>query len=124
MYTGLKVDGNKAVLSFEHVGKGLVSFAMVPTLEQKNAKTAQVLAAWRVKEGTEGAPLIGFTIAGADQKFHPAKAEISGKTVVVTSEAVAAPVAVRFGWADHPVCNLFNRDGLPASPFRTDAFPR
>lgn len=80
-------------------------------------------AAWRVKDQSEGAPLVGFTIAGKDQVFHRAKAEIAGKTVVVRSEAVADPIAVRYGWADHPVCNLFNRAGLPASPFRTDDFP-
>ena len=60
-------------------------------------------------------------MAGADGAFHPARAEIRGKTVVVTSEAVPQPVAVRYGWANVPDGNLFNKAGLPASPFRTNA---
>ncbi len=122
-YMGLKIEGNKAILSFDHADGSLVSRELVPTAERKNPKTEQVTAAWRVKDQSEGAPLVGFTIAGKDQVFHRAKAEIAGKTVVVRSEAVADPIAVRYGWADHPVCNLFNRAGLPASPFRTDDFP-
>ena len=86
-------------------------------------KDGSTQAEWRVKEGSEGAELSGFAGAGADLKFHPAKAEIVGDTVVVTSEQVTAPVAVRYGWANHPLTNLFNRDGLPASPFRTDIRP-
>ena len=64
--------------------------------------------------------LKGFTIAGADKKFVPAKAEIKGNTVVVWSDEIASPVAVRYGWANVPDVNLFNQEGLPASPFRTD----
>jgi sialate O-acetylesterase len=116
-YSGVKIGGNKAVLSFDHIGSGLVSYPMVATDQRKNG------AAWRVENKSEGAPLVGFTICGKDQVFHHAKAEIQGKTVVVSCDAVADPVAVRYGWADHPVCNLFNREGLPASPFRTDNFP-
>jgi sialate O-acetylesterase len=121
-YKSLKVDGNKAVLSFDHAGSGLVTRELIPTLERKN-KNGDVAAAWRVKDNSEGAPLIGFTVCGKDQKFYNAKAAIDGKTVVITCEAVSEPTAVRYGWADHPLCNLFNRDGLPASPFRTDDLP-
>jgi sialate O-acetylesterase len=119
MYKDVKIDGKKAILSFDHVHGGLVGKEMVPTLERKGQY------AYRVKEGTTGgtAPLVGFTVCGKDKVFHPAQAEIVGETVVVTSEKVDAPEAVRYGWANHPVCNLFNRDGLPASPFRTDSFP-
>ena len=121
IYKSVKFDGNKAVLTFDHVGGGLVGKEMVPTRERKT-KSGAVVAAWRVKEGANtSAPLIGFTMAGKDKAFHNAKAEIVGDTVVVTSDAVAEPSAVRFGWAQHPLCNLFNREGLPASPFRTDA---
>jgi sialate O-acetylesterase len=116
-YTGFKIDGNKIVLSFDHVGQGLVGYEMIATDQRKNG------AAWRVKDRETNAPLIGFTICGKDSVFHPAKAEIVGTTVVVSSEMVPEPVHVRYGWADHPVCNLFNRDGLPASPFRTDNLP-
>jgi sialate O-acetylesterase len=89
------VDG-KAVLSFKHVGKGLEA---------------------------RGGPLTGFTIAGEDLKFHNAQAEIKDGKVYVSCEEVKHPVAVRYGWANCPVVNLWNQDGLPASPFRTDDFP-
>ena len=62
-----------------------------------------------------------FAIAGVDQKFYWAKAEIKGDKVIVWSEKVANPVAVRYAWADNPGdANLYNKEGLPASPFRTD----
>ena len=65
----------------------------------------------------------GFAIAGEDKKFVWADAKIDGDTVVVCSEKVAEPVAVRYAWADNPDCNLYNKAGLPASPFRTDDWP-
>jgi sialate O-acetylesterase len=64
---------------------------------------------------------MGFVIAGDDGKFAWADATIDGDTVVVSSPKVAKPVAVRHGWADNPPVNLYNKAGLPASPFRTDA---
>ena len=69
--------------------------------------------------------LVGFTLAGKDGKFAPAKAIIKGDTVVVTSETVPEPVAVRYGWVNFakPTLNLFNKEGLPATPFRTDDTP-
>jgi sialate O-acetylesterase len=96
VYESMKVDGDKAVLSFTHLGGGLVC---------------------------KGEKLTGFAIAGEDQKFVNADAVIKGDTVVVSSPMVAKPVAVRFGWANYPVVNLFNKEGLPATPFRTDEFP-
>ena len=78
----------------------------------------------------------GFAVAGADKKFVPAQAEIVERTaddkpigvanrnqVVVWSDAVSDPVAVRYAWADNPVCNLQTVLGLPANPFRTDDWP-
>lgn len=64
--------------------------------------------------------LKGFTIAGKDKNFIPAKAEIQGDTVVVSAEGITDPQAVRYGWANVPDVNLYNQEGLPASPFRTD----
>ena len=93
MFDGVKIKDGKATLTFSHVGGGLVA---------------------------KGGPLKGFTMAGPDKVFLPAQAEIRGKTVVVTSDVVPAPVAVRYGWANVPEGNLFNKAGLPASPFRTD----
>jgi sialate O-acetylesterase len=71
-------------------------------------------------EAKGGGALTGFTMAGADDNFVPAEARIEGSTVVVSSPQVSSPVAVRYGWADDPVCNLVNQEGLPASPFRSD----
>lgn len=67
--------------------------------------------------------LKGFAIAGPDRVFHWAEADIEGNKVVVHSSKVPFPVAVRYGWADNPECNLVNEAGLPASPFRTDDWP-
>jgi sialate O-acetylesterase len=89
----MRLEKDRAVLSFQHQGKGLI---------------------------TQGGALTGFTIAGADGKFVPAQAVIEGSTVAVSSEKVTQPTAVRYGWAFVPEGNLFNREGLPAAPFRTD----
>ncbi len=94
VFKSMSVEGARAVISFTHTGAGLI--------------------------GKENA-LKGFTMAGADGKFLPARAEINGSTVVVTAEKVTKPVAVRYGWAMVPDGNLFNREGLPAAPFRTDS---
>jgi sialate O-acetylesterase len=59
----------------------------------------------------------GFEVAGADGKFVPATATIEGETVLATNPNVAEPIFVRYGWANSPECKLFNREGLPASPF-------
>ncbi|MGA2061203.1 MAG: sialate O-acetylesterase [Thermoguttaceae bacterium] len=93
LFESMKVEGNKALISFAHAGGGLVA-----------------------KDGE----LKGFTIARVDKKFVPAKAEIKGNTIVVWSDEITSPVAVRYGWSNVPEVNLFNREGLPASPFRTD----
>jgi sialate O-acetylesterase len=89
--------GKEVVLHFAHVDGGLVA--------------------------KDGEPLKGFSIAGADRKFVWADAKIEGETVVVSSDKVAEPVAARYAWADNPICNLYNKAGLPASPFRTDGWP-
>ena len=65
----------------------------------------------------------GFTVAGKDRRFFEADARIEGNRVVVSSPSVAEPVAVRYGWADNPACNLYDGTNLPASPFRTDDWP-
>lgn len=67
----------------------------------------------------KGGSLTGFEIAGADRKFVPAEAAIEGATIVVSSPSVSAPVSVRYAWSDDPRCNLYNAEGLPASPFRS-----
>jgi sialate O-acetylesterase len=67
-----------------------------------------------------GEPPVGFAVAGADRVFHFAKARIEGDSVVVWSERVPKPVAVRYAWATNPVCNLYNSEDLPMFQFRTD----
>jgi len=122
MYSAFKIEGNKAVVTFDHIGSGLISREMVPTLERKNKAGGSDGFAWRAKDDSTNAPLVGFTICGKDMVFHNAKAEIARGAVIVSSDLVQEPIAVRYGWANHPICNLFNREGLPASPFRTDEF--
>jgi len=68
----------------------------------------------------KGNALTDFEIAGSDKKYVPAKAVIQGDKIIVSSELIANPATVRMGWSNVPHVNLFNIDGLPASPFRTD----
>jgi len=95
-YDKMKVKKDQVILKFDNIGGGLEA---------------------------RGGALRGFTICGPDRKFAWAMAEIEGDTVVVQSPMVLEPVAVRYGWSDYPIVNLYNREGLPASPFRTDDFP-
>ena len=97
LYQSAEAEDGKLRIHFEDIGSGLAT--------------------------RDGQPPSEFTIAGADRKFVPAQAKIDGDAVVVWSEAVAAPAAVRMGWHDTAQPNLINREGLPASPFRTDDWP-
>ena len=94
LYKSSKVEGNKIRISFDHVGSGLAS--------------------------RDGKPLNWFQIAGADKKFVDAQAKIDGATVLVWSDQVAKPAAVRLGWNQEAEPNLMNKEKLPASSFRTD----
>ena len=68
--------------------------------------------------------VLGFTIAGADRQWHHAQAKLrDGTTIEVWNDAVSEPVAVRYAWADNPICNVYTTDGLPLTPFRTDDWP-
>ncbi len=97
-YGSMETDDGKIVVSLENVGEGLKAFD-VPDLK-------------------------GFTISGSDRQFVPAEARIVGRDKVeVWSDTVSDPVAVRYAWADNPVCNLYSRAGLPVTPFRTDDWP-
>lgn len=97
MYASHDIHGSKVTLKFTHTGKGLAF---------KN-----------------GDKLQGFMVAGADKNFVWADAAIDGATIIVSSKDVPQPVAVRYAWSDQfPWANLFNQDGLPAIPFRTDSW--
>ena len=70
-----------------------------------------------------GGPPKGFALAGSDRVFYPAEATMRGSAITITSDSVASPVAVRYGWAKNPIVNLYNQADLPAVPFRTDDWP-
>ena len=98
VYKSMTVENGKVRLRFDCTGSGLAS--------------------------RNGEPLKGFALSGEDRKFVWAEARIEGKNeVVVLSEKVPNPVTVRYAWSDNPVCNLMNREGLPAPSFRTDDWP-
>lgn len=94
VFQSLKIEGNKVRLTFSGTEGGLKS------------------------KGNE--PLTGFAVAGEDKKYHWAKAVIQNNQIIVSSDQIANPIAVRYAWANNPVCNLVNGAGLPATPFRTD----
>jgi sialate O-acetylesterase len=91
----MRIEGDKIVLSFKHLGGGLISKDTI---------------------------LGGFAVAGTDREFVWAQAKIEGDSVIVCSPQIKQPVAVRYAWDDFPTVSLYNREGLPASPFRTDNF--
>lgn len=95
----MKISGKKVIITYENLGSGFY-------LKDKYGYVN------------------GFTVAGKDKKFHWARARITGATIVVICDKVSAPVAVRYGWANNPDdLNLYNLEGLPAVPFRTDDWP-
>jgi sialate O-acetylesterase len=94
IYQSMKIKGDKIIITFSNTGSGLVA---------------------------KGGELKYFAIKGIDNKFVWAKAKIEKNTVVVWNENIPKPTAVRYAWADNPEgANLYNKEGLPASPFRTD----
>ncbi|MDP1815530.1 MAG: sialate O-acetylesterase [Leadbetterella sp.] len=94
IFNSAKIEGNKIILNFNHIGSGLIS--------------------------KDGEPLREFAIAGSDKKFVWANAKIEGNQVVVSNPQITKPLYVRYAWADNPAVNFYNSEGLPASPFRTD----
>ena len=108
-YRSMKINGRKVEVRFANHGRGLMIGVPPWTPTGKIPPVS-----------TE---LHGFAIAGGDRKWFWANAAIHGNRVTVWSDKVTAPAAVRYGWADNPPCNLYNREGLPAPPFRTDDWP-
>lgn len=96
LYKTMTLEGNKIRIRFDHAGSGLASL--------------------------DGKPLTCFEIAGADKEFRKARAAIDGDTVLVWADAVDEPAAVRFGWHQEAQPNLMNKEGLPASPFRSNSW--
>jgi len=112
-FAGMRVEGDQAVLEFTNTGGGLVT---------REVDTDGLHTAGGLTLHAPATTLVGFTICGPDRQFHQAEATITEGRVVVRSPAVSAPMAVRYAWANFPLCNLFNAEGFPAVPFRTDDF--
>jgi sialate O-acetylesterase len=93
LFQGLEIKDGRAVVRFSHVGGGLMA---------------------------KGDSLTGFAVAGEDKVWHWADARIEDDTVIIGAPEVEKPVAVRYNWADNPIGNLYNKEGVPASLFRTD----
>jgi sialate O-acetylesterase len=107
LYKSMTIKDNKIILSFAHVGSGL-KIGVSPLATQGEQASAP------------STKLTGFAIAGADHEFVWADAVIEGDKVIVSGSKVANPVAVRYAYSANPICNLYNKENLPASPFRTD----
>jgi sialate O-acetylesterase len=95
LYRAHAVRGKEVLVEFDNVGDGL---------------------------DLRSGPVSSFAVAGADQRWYWAEARIEGNRVILSSAQVPNPVAVRYGWANSPVATLFNRQGWPAAPFRTDSW--
>lgn len=96
IYESMSISGKRLIIKFKNTGTGLIS---------------------------KGGDLKGFAVSGEDMIFKWARAEIRDDTVVVWNDDIREPKAVRYAWADNPECNLYNKEGLAASPFRTDDWP-
>ncbi len=119
VYTGMNIESGKIRLTFTHTEGGLVAKPLPATYDvcTRKAETAPLI------RNSPKSPLEGFAICGSDRKWVWADAKIDGESVVVWSENVPVPTAVRYAWAENPTCNLYNGASLPAAPFRTDDFP-
>ena len=102
IFSGYEIERSNVRIRFTHCTGGLKAYSYASKSNQPKVE--------------------GFYIAGGDHVFHKANAIVEGDTVIVSSPDVQFPVAVRYAWANNPVCNLYNGEGLPASPFRTDAW--
>ena len=119
VYESMKIENGQIRLSFEKTADGLVANPL-PSIYVVSSLTGKKAPLLR---NSPKSKFEGFAICGVDRKWVWADARIEGNKVVVWSAQVDAPVAVRYGWADNPTCNLYNTAGFPASPFRTDDFP-
>jgi sialate O-acetylesterase len=119
VYESVTIANGKAVVNFKHADGGLVAKPLPETSVVKSVTNESA----PLVRNSPGSQLEGFAICGEDKKWFWADAQIDGDTVVVSSDKVPTPVAVRYAWSENPTCNLYNGASLPASPFRTDDFP-
>ncbi len=147
--TDIGMEGNIHPINKQEVGRRLALWALGTTYDKEDLtysgplfsslqyKSSRVTPKGEMKVGSasvsflhtgeglsarDGGEIKGFAVAGEDGVFHHARATTDGFSVTLTSDQVADPVAVRYGWAQNPNCNLVNSAGLPASPFRTDSY--
>ncbi|MBT4483874.1 MAG: sialate O-acetylesterase [Candidatus Latescibacteria bacterium] len=118
--------GCRLALAALHIAYGGKAEYSGPLYYSMKIKNDSVMLRFHHADGltVKGGPLKGFEIAGDDRTFHAADARIEGNCVIVSGNNVKEPKAVRYAWDDYPQCNLYNSAGLPASPFRTDDWPR
>jgi sialate O-acetylesterase len=119
VFDSARVEKGAVRVRFRATDGGLVARELPETYQPRSLDAAVV----PLKRNAPFGKLEGFTICGEDGRWCWAGADIEGDEVVVSSPEVPRPVAVRYGWADNPTCNLYNGAGLPAAPFRTDDFP-
>ena len=128
IYKSMNAVGKTIELTFDHVGGGLMAAKKSGVRSRETAKPIDKLDGLALAGADPGMPkpvdkLEGFSIAGADQKWRWAEAVIKANKVIVSSARVEKPVAVRYGFSANPAqINLYNREGLPAAPFRTDTW--
>ena len=119
VFKSARIAGGKILLTFTSTAGRLVAKTLPATSDLRTVahETAPLV------RNSPGSELEGFALCGEDRKWVWADAKIDGDSVVVWSDQVPAPIAVRYAWSDNPTANLYNAAGLPASPFRTDDFP-
>ena len=120
-FSGMKIEGGKVRILFAPSDGGLVAEPLAAEHVLRYAPDFTVTKA-PLTPTIPGSELQGFAICGENRVWKWAQAKIESDTVLVWSEQVAQPVAVRYAWADNPTCNLFSQEGLPVAPFRTDNF--
>jgi len=120
VFDSMTIEGSKVRVKFKNIENGLVAKPMPTTYKPVSTDNKER----PLQRNSPKGEVEGFAICGDDHKWKWATANIDGDTVVVESDEVPTPVAVRYAWAQYPFCNLYNSEGLPAGPFRTDNFPR
>ncbi len=120
IYNSIAIEGDAIRITFKNTDGGLIAKPLPATIVPNSFIPDKTLPLVR---NTPESELEGFAICGEDKKWVWANAKISGNTVVVSAASVPHPIAVRYAWANNPICNLYNGAYLPAAPFRTDNFP-
>ncbi|HEY8965234.1 MAG TPA: sialate O-acetylesterase, partial [Candidatus Methylacidiphilales bacterium] len=119
IFDSMGCEGSQIRIRFRHADGGLVAKPLPATYFPKSSEPKTL----PLPVNSPGSEVQGFVLCGADGVWHWAMAKIDGDSVVVSSPEVPDPAEVRYAWAQFPACNLYNGAGLPAEPFRTDAFP-